>query len=824
MIIDYTNSGLYRSATVESLAGQVGRKCNYVLPSCGAFFSKNTVVQANLTQCGISGFVLNTWITLEHGKDYVFGLPFNDAIAKTGKAVYGAIVIFDEKAIGSLRVTTNALSPDYALPYGVRQNALLSGRFNPLYAQYEDLYDFSSIAKSTQPKEEPLMYTDLCKAISTFTQGATGYPEYSWIKHSKHIKSNLNEHRVTKSQLGLPLIPNYPLATTADVAAGTSTSMLLTPQLAFAAINTLEGVYPLRNLNNGQEPDSQTNANSVLTAAGAHYLLATSGTVLSNPSMLKVKKYVLASGKINYPMQVNGIFCANFRAIIDTVSQYSGYNVLSYNESEQAIYSTDKLSLPPDAVPSFSPATVPIPSSIAPTNIDVEPLKGFSYGQYVTAYSTGGVISFGIFDGQGITVRPFQSANGLMGWTGGSYGRIQRIVASSDGGFYLLGYKDAFVDPVSLVSGNWLVAQKYSRYGQLVKEICFGKNHTAIYNAGKIARINAVTISSVEYLLGCYTLTRVADSLPTVRAWIYNTTSNAAYDAELFVGDTTSDTVTDFKFSINALNAQACFCASFANNTFRSGAVTIATGIVTNTARYTASGTTSTHGTLRVCATLDGGWLVGLVLGSTGQSYYLLSSLGAQLATLAVASGSGGISRMGDFICGSNGFIAIPFSYASGGQWYPGLHVVNAQSSTLAFVNRWDAGLTTNIYGNSYYGLNALVTAPSAPPVVWSTVGGWDSGTTAFTGYVAYDDVTGYLGDPNSVNGGYLKISYLLATGYATVATVSTGPARIAGSLGHVKPVSKADGAWSGAFLSAFQVYTDYTLKTPSITTGYLPN
>ncbi|MFM7010343.1 MAG: hypothetical protein ACKO0Z_13605, partial [Betaproteobacteria bacterium] len=519
-----------------------------------------------------------------------------------------------------------------------------------------------------------------------------------------------------------------------------------------------------------------------------------------------------------------GIFCANFKAIIDVVKQYCGMSLLSFNETEQSIYSVDSLSLPPSLVPLFVASPVTIGSAVAPNDIDAEPLKGFSYGRYVIAYPVNGVITYCIADGQGKIVKPFSPANGLMGWTGGSYGKSPRITASTDGGFYLLGYKDAYTDPVSNVTGNWLVAQKYNNYGALDKELCFGKGHIGAYTSGKISRLMSLTFSGNEYLVGCYILTRAADSIQTLRYWIYDTVSGASIDGELFAGDTAADTVTDFKFSANATNAQVCFTAAFSAGSFRSISVDLATGATSNASRYTATGTTATHGAMRICATLYGGWLVSFVLSQSNHAYYLLGSNGAQLGTISGASSAGGITQLGEFICGSNGYIGVPMTYVSGGQYFPGFHVVNAQASAVSFVNRWDASVTTNIYGNSYYELSAFASKPASPPVTWSSSGDWDSGVTSFTGYVAYDAVAGYNGDANTTDGRYLKVTFSLAVGYATVSTVTTAPARIAGSMGHAKPVQKSDGTWSGKFLSIYQVYSDYTLKTPCIKAGYLPN
>lgn len=91
---------------------------------------------------------------------------------------------------------------------------------------------------------------------------------------SPHLADFNNPHQVTKAQVGLSLVDNFATATTADAQAGTATNKFMTPALTKAAITQLVGNQLSTHLSDYTNPHQVTKAQVGLSNVD-NYLTAT---------------------------------------------------------------------------------------------------------------------------------------------------------------------------------------------------------------------------------------------------------------------------------------------------------------------------------------------------------------------------------------------------------------------------------------------------------------------------------------------------------------------------------------------------------------------
>lgn len=111
---------------------------------------------------------------------------------------------------------------------------------------------------------------------------------------TQHIGRTDNPHGVTKAQVGLGSVQDYPLATTAQAQAGTATNAYMTPALVKSAIDTLVMVTLNNHINRVDNPHNTTKAQVGLgnvqdfgIASTAQAQAGTATNVYMTPALVK---------------------------------------------------------------------------------------------------------------------------------------------------------------------------------------------------------------------------------------------------------------------------------------------------------------------------------------------------------------------------------------------------------------------------------------------------------------------------------------------------------------------------------------------------------
>lgn len=204
----------------------------FVVPLAGPFFKENLVVRH--------------WPSgreLIEGVDFVLGYQFLSASRATAKPVYGAISIYDRELTGVLEVTYNTLGGQWTINEVTAAEMLSNATNNPRITTWEQVVE--------QPATFPVIdhewdlvdlvgASEVVDALAAIQQAiADGGSGTNVV--TQHINDENNPHNVTKAQVGLSLLQNYPVASINEGNEGLLNTRYMTPIRVKDAIGSQVG-------------------------------------------------------------------------------------------------------------------------------------------------------------------------------------------------------------------------------------------------------------------------------------------------------------------------------------------------------------------------------------------------------------------------------------------------------------------------------------------------------------------------------------------------------------------------------------------------------
>lgn len=209
----------------------------YVVPRVSPFYAEGA--ELRLYPVGTSTANPLGGQLLEEGVHYSFGYHFAQASHTIGKPVYGAITFFDRTMEGQLRMVLQTVGGDWVLDDQAMNELLLNTAYNPRIATWEQLVEL--------PHQFPVVNHDF--SVDDFVGMSEVVDELGDIERAilqsnegglqQHIEDQANPHQVTKIQVGLGLVDNYPTATIAEATGGTANNRFMTPLRTKQLIDTV---------------------------------------------------------------------------------------------------------------------------------------------------------------------------------------------------------------------------------------------------------------------------------------------------------------------------------------------------------------------------------------------------------------------------------------------------------------------------------------------------------------------------------------------------------------------------------------------------------
>ena len=221
---DYTgvNPAYLISSEQHVISKNQFRDFYFIVPQYSPFYAESVVIKYNdpTTQ---------TIRNLVEGIDYYCTLPFVGATRAIGRPVYGAIGLNNLNVVGVISVTYQALGGQWSFDQNEILALLADMVYNPRTTTWEVITDLPNIFPPI-PHEWNLQdlvgQTDIVNALNNIEAAIATQAQTAW---TRHLSDYTNPHNVTKAQLGIPDIGNWPLATESEVIAGSVTDKLVTP-------------------------------------------------------------------------------------------------------------------------------------------------------------------------------------------------------------------------------------------------------------------------------------------------------------------------------------------------------------------------------------------------------------------------------------------------------------------------------------------------------------------------------------------------------------------------------------------------------------------
>lgn len=279
------------------------RAIRCVAPTYGGFFAKGVIVKD-----------LATGIALIRGVDYTFGELFEFPSGRYKAEIFGLIVI-SKPNVAKVAITYQALGGNYSysmdaviamldnLDLGERPVAWGSitnrpALFDPASHLHDlgDIYGFEYVVHSIERLRDAILVGDVVSHDEIYR-----YIDRASIEQANaiaavqthldaHVADKNNPHNTTKAQVGLDQVQNFPIATQAQVDAGSTNVAYVTPATIYKNV-TDRAVTPLANhIGDKSNPHGTTKAQVGLdqvqnypVATDAQSLEATNNTTYVTP-------------------------------------------------------------------------------------------------------------------------------------------------------------------------------------------------------------------------------------------------------------------------------------------------------------------------------------------------------------------------------------------------------------------------------------------------------------------------------------------------------------------------------------------------------------
>lgn len=250
------------------------RKYNVIMPSAAPFFADSVVMEFRRPDGSVRSMV--------EGVDFYYTHGFISASKATAKPVYGSITFLDRDTSGVMRLTYQTLGGIWTLDDNEIAQILANIINNPRTTAWEQITDMPvmfpvidhewNLVDMVGAKEIVQSLDALAQAVVSNTGGGL----------ASHVANRSNPHEVSKAQVGLGSVENYPIATQTQAQAGTNNTAYMTPlrvkEAITAQVGNVVAVHADRTDNPHQVTKAQVGLGNVDNYATATVAETTTGT------------------------------------------------------------------------------------------------------------------------------------------------------------------------------------------------------------------------------------------------------------------------------------------------------------------------------------------------------------------------------------------------------------------------------------------------------------------------------------------------------------------------------------------------------------------
>lgn len=200
----------------------------FIIPQAAPFFVNSLVVRNNATG---EEFI--------EGRDYVVGHYFVEAMHKTGKAIAGSIRFFNRNLTGVVSLDYQTIGGQWGFDDQAILEELSNKSLNPLtraWAQIDTMPALFPPVPHDQSVDDLIGFEDVVESVGRVADAVQAADQGA---SENHLLDYDNPHQTTKVQVGLGLVANYAVASTLEAQEGTRSDRYMTPKLSREAITKI---------------------------------------------------------------------------------------------------------------------------------------------------------------------------------------------------------------------------------------------------------------------------------------------------------------------------------------------------------------------------------------------------------------------------------------------------------------------------------------------------------------------------------------------------------------------------------------------------------
>ncbi len=238
-----------------------GRDFHFIVPIFGPFFGYPGALSIVFTP------LVGPPRTLVEGIDYVKAFQFIGASRGCSKPVYGGISFLNNQLAGEMRIGYRSIGGNWTISLAAIQEILSNTLTNPRVTAWEQVIDSPAtfpVIDHEWNLVDLVGASEIVAEIHNVSLAIANRPApIIQLGLQEHINDFNNPHQVTKAQVGLSLVSNFRVATSAETIAGTSNILYVTPQGVRAALDVFA-----ENANNELAAHLEDEANPHNTTKG----------------------------------------------------------------------------------------------------------------------------------------------------------------------------------------------------------------------------------------------------------------------------------------------------------------------------------------------------------------------------------------------------------------------------------------------------------------------------------------------------------------------------------------------------------------------------
>ncbi len=197
---------------------------------------------------------------LQEGVDYALTHRFHDASLACGKPIYGSITFFDSQLQGVVELEYQTIGGPWTITPAKIAEILSNSLTNPRITLWEQIVD---LPHEFPVVDHPWELTDLVgasKVVEKLGEIEDAIRDAAAGADDAHVNNFNNPHQVTKAQVGLSNVLNYPIADAVEATGGTAHDRYMTPLRTREAVMAMVGKAFATHAANTSNPHNTTKA------------------------------------------------------------------------------------------------------------------------------------------------------------------------------------------------------------------------------------------------------------------------------------------------------------------------------------------------------------------------------------------------------------------------------------------------------------------------------------------------------------------------------------------------------------------------------------